>query len=759
MKELDSILIFYEVLREETGHDFRPLPLRKHSKKPAVSWDEWTHDHTEATDYQSLLAEYDDHSANWGLIVPPGVVVIDLDLKSNRNGADVLKQAAEDQEVDLRSLLGHAPCVRTPSDGWHYYVEDSEGLFEQKVTSFLPGVDIQAGVSGCYVVIPPSSTEDGEYTWKRNLVTCPLVSLEEFPTPNTQPHTASTNGTSPEPIPEGKRNDTLTSIAGRLRRVGLEQEELCAALKGIDRNRCTPPLQKTDPGEVEDIAESVAGYEKGNESLRQPLDDWPEPILPQEPEPAQDFPVEILPQPARQYIEEKAQALDTEQTLVAPFVFGTMAAGIGASCEIDVKKEWKQSTNLYLLTVCPSGVGKSPALKGSSKPVVDRHQKLKEENKRHKEQYRQAKKQAKNEDEQPTPKQPPRRKAFLNDATTEALGRDLQDSPRGMVQIMDEASAWTRAMNKYREGDDREFFLRAWNRDAIETSRKTETEISVNHPHLSVLGALVPSSLQHLTPPGENEEDGFLPRILFVYPETEQTGMTFSEVSKETRRNYRDFVRDLYGVEPTEAPKYDPWEGRTGEWEPRRVTLSPDARNQVQEWFNSEMVPKQKSTDHPVIESFISKLQNHVFRFALILQVIHDVHEDKDPQSVNELNAERATKLSEFFLSHFERTVQRIELEAREGHHELKRYVLKRVLDKWEERESHSPLPYRDIQQATKDKADIRDSKQLQSLLRQLENDHCLKLGGSLGRGGQEAEIMVNPKIGSSPESDSHDSH
>jgi len=60
------------------------------------------------------------------------------------------------------------------------------------------------------------------------------------------------------PIPEGQRNTTLARLAGTMRRVGMSQAEIAAALLQANKDRCVPPLS---PREVERIAASIARYE------------------------------------------------------------------------------------------------------------------------------------------------------------------------------------------------------------------------------------------------------------------------------------------------------------------------------------------------------------------------------------------------------------------------------------------------------------------------------------------------------------------
>lgn len=59
-------------------------------------------------------------------------------------------------------------------------------------------------------------------------------------------------------IPEGERDNTLTSLAGSMRRRGMTEEEIFASLKAVNETRCDPPLPED---QVRKVARSVAGYE------------------------------------------------------------------------------------------------------------------------------------------------------------------------------------------------------------------------------------------------------------------------------------------------------------------------------------------------------------------------------------------------------------------------------------------------------------------------------------------------------------------
>lgn len=100
------------------------------------------------------------------------------------------------------------------------------------MTSLIPGTDLPAHFSPG--PMPPALIE----AFKRNR-------------PREEP------GDDGAPIPEGRRNATLTSLAGTMRRPGMTEAEILPALLAANENRCDPPLSDE---EVRVIARSVARY-------------------------------------------------------------------------------------------------------------------------------------------------------------------------------------------------------------------------------------------------------------------------------------------------------------------------------------------------------------------------------------------------------------------------------------------------------------------------------------------------------------------
>jgi putative DNA primase/helicase len=195
-----------------------------------------------ATTDLSQLAEWiEDGRGDHDIAIPTGIVsdVVVID-------ADSLETFAEIEE-----RYG-PPTVKTKRGGHWWFRHPRKG----KVSSTQIREHLDRKADGGYVVVPPSRGR----TWtdgipeKDALPTLPDELREEKRDSEPTGGSAPTMGA---PIPEGKRNITLTSDAGAMRRRGMDEEAIFAALKITNEQRCTPAL---DVAEVRNIARSVASY-------------------------------------------------------------------------------------------------------------------------------------------------------------------------------------------------------------------------------------------------------------------------------------------------------------------------------------------------------------------------------------------------------------------------------------------------------------------------------------------------------------------
>jgi hypothetical protein len=180
-----------------------------------------------------------------GIATPTGggLLVIDVD------EPDALKKLEADD-----GPLPPTVEVVTPRPGRHLYfpgeATNSRGRLPE---------GIHCRGRGGYVLLPPSPHRNGRYEWgtgpdEATIAPAPEWLLELLDADKRN------NGAAPRvegDIPEQQRNDTLTSMAGTMRRRGFSEQGIAAALLVENRGRCKPPLPDK---EVRKIAQSVGRY-------------------------------------------------------------------------------------------------------------------------------------------------------------------------------------------------------------------------------------------------------------------------------------------------------------------------------------------------------------------------------------------------------------------------------------------------------------------------------------------------------------------
>lgn len=171
-----------------------------------------------------------------------GVLVLDVD---GPQGAEELKRR------------GHPPTwmVRTQSGGMHVYFKHPDCELRTRIRA-VPDLDLKAG--GGYVVAPPSAGPKGMYEWIVSPEDAELADAPEWLVELDRRDRFAKAGPVGEEIGEGKRNHTLASLAGTMRRRGMCEAEIFGALEITNRLRCKPPLSED---EVRGICASVARYE------------------------------------------------------------------------------------------------------------------------------------------------------------------------------------------------------------------------------------------------------------------------------------------------------------------------------------------------------------------------------------------------------------------------------------------------------------------------------------------------------------------
>ncbi len=193
-----------------------------------------------------------------------GIIVIDVD---PRNGGETTLAALEAEHGSMPRTIR----ARTGGGGEHILFKHPCVEIRCGAGVLGPGLDVKA--DGGYIVAVPSLHASGQrYEWQAGcapseieLAKAPDWLLAMISSGGKKKAAAKTTalvlhkhpGSNGKPFSQGERNVKLTSLAGRLRRDGLDADSIEAALQQTNIAKCTPPL---DSAEVTAIAKSVGKY-------------------------------------------------------------------------------------------------------------------------------------------------------------------------------------------------------------------------------------------------------------------------------------------------------------------------------------------------------------------------------------------------------------------------------------------------------------------------------------------------------------------
>jgi hypothetical protein len=302
------------------------FPCKAHDKTP-ITLEGFKNATTDLEQVRAFWTETP--NANIGLACGmSGLVVVDIDVQ--HGGFDTWAELRRVNSIDDATVTS-----LTGGGGQHLIYRMPEGADVRNSASKLgTGVDIRG--NGGYIVVPPSVHPNGKtYEWEASShpsdiqpLPFPDVLLKLLQAPNVTPTARDDR----EGIPEGKRNAALTSLAGTMRKRGMTQDAITAALLADNAARCNPPLPEW---EVKAIACSVAKYP---------------PEMPAIPEPAKDtrhdrFKIAwaddaMKPQPPIEWVIDSLFSVGSVSLVVGEGGCGKTYAMIDAAVSVTMGQKW-----------------------------------------------------------------------------------------------------------------------------------------------------------------------------------------------------------------------------------------------------------------------------------------------------------------------------------------------------------------------------------------------------------------------------------
>jgi hypothetical protein len=358
----------------------------------------------------------------------------------------------------------------------------------------------------------------------------------------------------------------------------------------------------------------------------------------------QPFPTDALPEPMRGFVVAGAKAIGCDTSYLALPMLTALAAVIGNTRRIQLKRGWSAPAIIWTAIVGESGTSKTPAFKLVMQPMRDRQRKALEahaEAMKHYEadlaHYDKAlsawKRDKKTEEPPPTKPDPPNAARYVvQDATVEALAPLLLSNPRGVLLARDELAGWIGSFDRYAggKGGDAAHWLSMHNGESIVVDRKTGNPRTIYVPQASVAltGGIQPAIL-HRALGIEHRESGLAARLLLTCPPRKPKRWTEADIAPEAEAELARLVDRLYDLHPTVDDEGDP--------RPVVLGLTRDAKVAWKGYFNCHAEEQNELSGE--LSAAWSKLEEYAARLALVIHSARWAADDADLESPDEVDA------------------------------------------------------------------------------------------------------------------------
>ena len=338
------------------------------------------------------------------------------------------------------------------------------------------------------------------------------------------------------------------------------------------------------------------------------------------------FPVDVLPEPIRGFVSAGARAIGCDPSYLALPLLAAIAAVIGNTRRLELKRGWSASPILWGAIVGESGTAKTPAFKLVMRPIRERQRKaldrymeaMKEfeiEFARWEKDYAAWKRSKNATGDPPTRPDPPQAVRFVvSDTTVEALAPILLANPRGLLLARDELAGWIGSFDRYaakgKGGADAANWLSMFNAESIIVDRKTGIPRTIHVPQAAVCvsGGIQPVILQRALSI-EHRESGLAARLLLTCPPRRAKQWTEANIDPGAEAELVHLFDRLYELAGTV--------GDDGDARPVLVRLSGDAKTAWKAYYNAHNVEQADLTGD--MAAAWSKLEEYAARLALVI--------------------------------------------------------------------------------------------------------------------------------------------
>lgn len=349
------------------------------------------------------------------------------------------------------------------------------------------------------------------------------------------------------------------------------------------------------------------------------------------------FPVDKLPEPIRGFVDAGARAIGCDPSYLALPLLTAIAAAIGNTRRLQLKRGWSAPAILWCAIVGESGTAKTPAFKLAMRAIRERQRKALER-------YAQAMKEFEIElarwekdygawkrsksatgDPPSRPDSPQAVRYVVSDTTIEALAPILLSNPRGLLLARDELAGWIGSFDRYaakgKGGADAANWLSMYNAESIIVDRKTGIPCTIHVPQAAVCvcGGIQPAILQRALST-EHRESGLAARLLLACPPRRAKRWTEADIAPEMEAELVQVFDRIYELSSTVS--------EDNESRSVLVGLSAEAKDAWIAYYNDHGIEQKNLTGD--LSAAWSKLEEYAARLALVIHFVRWAANDPD---------------------------------------------------------------------------------------------------------------------------------
>ena len=426
-------------------------------------------------------------------------------------------------------------------------------------------------------------------------------------------------------------------------------------------------IERRDSTEIDDIRRSIEGLADAtpvhvcNPPTEQAASKAPVPkVIPWRP-----FPVEVLPEPVRGFVAEGARAIGCDPAYLALPTLAMLAAAIGTTRGIKLKRSWCEPSVFWAVIIGRSGTLKSPALDLALRPLHKRqaralqeHAERMKQHDRDRVEYQAAlgewrKRGYKGGEPQPDkPEEPTANRSICADTTIEALATLLESNARGLLLARDELSGWLASFDAYKSthGADTAHWLELHRAGQLIVDRKTGAKRTVYVPRAaaSVTGTIQPRTFREAIGT-EHRDNGLAARLLLAQPPVRRKRWTEADIDPRTEDRVAAVVDSLLAIEYATD--------ENGEPTSIDVPLSRDGKTAWVRFYNEHAVREADAESDDLAAAF-SKVEGYAARLALVFHLVRRAAGDPtlaDGDAIDAASIEAGAELARWFCHEAER--------------------------------------------------------------------------------------------------------